>query len=481
MRWSTLFAAAFLSAGITLALVARGFAPDAAALLDAHGFLARFARSLTPTLGDAGALRAALALGSALSGASLAAALSTGRDRSLGGVAWAVAGLAALSAPITTGVLHGIPGAVCLGPAALALVTWPAAPLRAAVITGIVGVIDPATGAALAVAGFVLSPGALPFVLAPLLASLGEPGAADTLGLPAVAAVQHEALVPATAGALLPLGLLLSGGPWRLRLAGLAAAALAVGPVTTVILYGRLLPVPLPALPLAACGAEAGWSGAGVVAAAALVLAVREAAGARALGVAALVAIEGMVCVARLPAAMPASAPEAVRSLAERSGTVLHLPVTRAIHGEPTRAALWRHEAILHGRPIYRDGRGVNEGDPVLGEPGVVAVLGLLEPEEGWLIPQTEPTTTLRAMGITELVLDRQALTKADLAKLDPVLARLYGVPQRDVAGRIDLWRIDPGGKARLADSPYLRKAGMPGADSWRTLEELLAAGRGPQ
>ncbi len=471
MRPLSTYLAPLLAAALTIAVLDRGFAADAAAIFDGHGLAAWVANSLAALLGEPKALRVMFALGAAASAACLTLAVGSPR----------IALAAMLAAPITTGLLHGDIAALCVGPAALGLRAWGRSPLQGALATVALAAISPVAAATLAVAGFVLRPGPVPLLLAPLVATLGEQGAVDVIGLSAARALVEGQAPGATAGIALAVALLTLSGPLRPRVAGLAASVLALGPVIALRgAHDHLVALPFPAFILASFGAEAGWSGAGAVAAAAVALAAAEARGWRTAVLLALVVTEGVALATLAPSPLPEVAPEALRSLGERAGTVLHLPVARASLGEPPRAALWRHQALTHHRPLYAEARALHDDDPVLGEPGVVAIVGLLEPEAGWLVPPTDSGTVLRALGVTELVLDRTAISPENLARLDPVLARLYGPPQRDNAAGIDLWRIAMLGARRLSTSPHLRLKGEPGTESWRTLEELLAAGREP-
>lgn len=464
-----MYALASAVAGVlTFVLLSRGFAADAAALFDAHSLGAQFAGWVATWIGEPSALRLIFVFGTVLSTMCLLFAC---------GSPW-VAPLAILAAPVTTGFLHGDLAALAVGPAALGIRAWKVSTFRGFGATLLLATLSPVAAVALAVAGFVLRPGPAPLLLAPLLATFGESGAIDAVGLANFRAVTAGTAGGVTAGAALALGLALMGGPLRLRLAGLAAAALALGPVWAFTdAQGHMRAFALPSFLFAELGAAGGWSGAGAVAAAALALAMSDARPARALPLAALIVLEGAAVAAPIPTRLPEHPREAVASLAERSGTILHLPVGLASQGDPARAALWRHESRVHRRQLYADAHAVQNDDPVLGEPGVVAVLGLLQPSAGWLIPPTEAGAVLRSLGITELVLDRAALNADDLARLDPVLAHLYGPPQRDNAGGIDLWRTATVGTRRLASPPHLRRRGEPGSQGWRTLEEALSPG----
>ena len=464
-----MYALASAFAGVlTFGWLTRGFAADAAALFDAHSLAAHFAGSVAACLGEPNALRLIFSVGSALS--TLCLLLACGSLR--------VAPLALLAAPVTTGFLHGDLAALAVGPAALGFRAWQASTIRGIGATLLLAALSPVAAVALAVAGFVVRPGPAPLLMAPLLATFGEGGTINAIGLANFRAVTAGNAGGFTAGIGIAVGLVLVGGPLRLRLAGLAAALLAVGPVWAFTdAQGHMRAFALPSYVFAAFGAAGGWSGAGAVAAAALALTLGEVRPARALPLAALIVLEGAALATPAPTPYPQRPREAVASLAERSGTILHLPVGLASHGEPTRAALWRHESRAHGRRLYADARAVQDDDPVLGEPGVVAVLGLLQPTAGWLIPRTEAGNVLRSLGITELVLDRAALSPADLARLDPVLAHLYGPPQRDNAGGIDLGRTATTGARRLSSPPHLRRRGEPGSQGWRTLEEALSPG----
>ncbi len=453
----------------------RGFAADAAALFDGKPPMAMVARTLAGWVGEHPALLILAAVGGAASGGGL--------GWSLGGLGSRQRGLAlaTLLAPaLLTGTEHGLWASWCVGLAAGTLATWPKAPLRAAGLTAVVALLSPPVAVACAIAGFVLRPSAGPLVLAVWCATLGEGGAIDVNGLAPLRVWRSDSGL-GTAGLLLIPALLAIGGPWRLRIAGMVAAVLAYGPlVVPPSASGHALPIPLPALPFALLGAETGWMGAGVVAVAALALAAMAAPPRRAAFCVALVAAEGLASVARPPSPLPLTTPVAISALAERTGVILYLPVGLVSVSAPARAPLWRHQAKTHGRLLYADARSVTDVDPILGEPGVIALSSLLNPAAGWLIPPLDGGTVLRALGVTELVLDRAALDRASLARLDPVLARLYGPPQRDVAAGIDLWRIEAVGEHTLSNPPHLRRDGDDGTTTWLTVEELLASGRQP-
>ena len=471
----TVLGYAVVGAAVSLAVGLRGFAADAAALFDSGSPMAAVARTLAGQVGEHPALLILAGVGGAVSGGGLRWSLGeVGARRE-----WlAVAAL--LSPALLTGTQHGLWASWSLGLAAAALSAWPVAPVRAAVVTGAIALFSPPAAVACALAGFVLRPGAGPVVLAGLAATLGERGAIDVTGLAAVS-VWRGASGLGTAGVLVIPALVALGGPWRLRIAGILAAVLAFGPlVVPPSASGSTLPIPLPALPFALLGAETGWMGAGVVAVAALTIGAMASSPRRAALCLALLAAEGLASVARAPSPLPVATPCAVDALGERSGVILYLPVGLVSVSEPVRAPLWRHQAKLHGRAIYADARSVTDVDPILGEPGVIALSSLLHPEAGWLIPPLDGGTVLRALGVTELVLDRAALDRAALAKLDPVLARLYGPPQRDVAAGIDLWRIEAVGERNLPNPPHLRQEGDDGTTTWLTVEELLASGRQP-
>lgn len=464
-----------VGAAVSLTVGLRGFAADAAALFDGGSPMAAVARALARSVGETPALLILAAVGGALSGGGLSVALGD-----LGAQRRWLPLAALLTPPLLTGAEHGLPASWCLGLAAGALSAWPGSPLRATALTAIVALLSPPVAVGCAVAGFVLRPGVGPLVLAVWCATLGEGGAIDINGLAALRVWRGDTGL-GTGGLLLLPALLAIGGPWRVRIAGVLAAILAFGPLLLPAgAAGRALPFPLPALPFALLGTETGWMGAGVVAVAALALAAVAAPPRRAALWLSLVAAEGLATVARGPSPLPSAMPIAISSLAERQGVILYLPVGLVSVSEPARAPLWRHQAKVHGRPLYADARSVTEVDPILGEPGVIALSSLLHPQAGWLIPPVEGGTVLRALGVTELVLDRAALDPGALARLDPVLARLYGPPQRDVAAGIDLWRIDAAGERTLPTPPHLRREGDDGTASWLTVEELLASGRQP-
>ncbi len=474
-----LLLAAAVGAGLAYAAAPAGIGDAGAWVFEGGTLAAAAAESLAVQLGDARALRALSLAGVGLSAALLAAALrNAAPDRPLRAAGVGLCAL--LAAPVITGAQSASPDSACLGAAALALLAWRDRPLLAAGITAAVGAWSAPTGAALAVAGAFQCGSLAPLLLAFLLAGLGRSGPVDVTGLDNFVWVRTPS-VPATGVAVLAAALLIPAAP-RLRRAALGAAVLAFGPVLSV----NGAAIPLPAALLAILGASGGWSGAGVVAVAALALAAVASPAAarhptpRVVVALTLLGLEGLALASRPLVPYPSSNPAVVRSLAERRGGVLVLPAARLGERQPRRAALWRRLAERFHRPLYRQGEPLTHADPVLGATGVVALFAATEPEQGWVLPSHDDSDVLRTLGITELVLDRRACTADDLARIDPVMARLLGAPQRDIGADVDLWRVDPHGKRSFPTPPYLRRAGDSGTFGWQTLEQFLAVPAGP-
>lgn len=474
-RAPALALAAGIGAGIARLSAPEGVSDAAAWTFSSGALAATVGNGLAALVGDAPALDTLAVVGGALSAALLFATLraqAPGQDRR----AAIVALVALLSAPVLTGAQSALPGAACLGPAALALAWWRDRPVAAAVLSALVGAWSAPVGVSLALAGALLTTSLPPLVLAAGLAALGSAGAVDVTGAASLPWVREPA-TPVAGVALLGAALILPGDGRLRRVAGLAAL-LALGPVLRV--QGQLVPMPA-ALP-AALGSSGGWSAAGVVAAAALALAAM-APGLPArlalprVGLAfALIVAEGLALGSRPVTPFPRHVPEMVRSLAEREGPVLVLPAGRLGERSARREALWRHLAARFGRPLHAEGRPLASSDPALGATGVMALFAVLEPEEGWVLPPADGGKVLRALGVTELILDRAACTTEELASIDPVMARLFGPPQRDVAAGVDLWRVSPQGERSFPTEPYLRRAGEPGTMGWQGIERLLAS-----
>jgi len=236
-----------------------------------------------------------------------------------------------------------------------------------------------------------------------------------------------------------------------------------------------------PALPFGWLGLDHGWSGAAAVLAGLVGLAVTRLSPGRAALVVAVLGAEGLW--SALPASShggSAAAPPLVRHLGERDGAVLVLPYHSCAEGDPdpARSDTWSRWLAAAGRAAYAD--CLAPDDPVLGEPAIAAIESVLHPDDPVFVPGGLPGRVFRSVGVTEILVDRRALGSTRLAALDPVLARLLGPPQRDIAGHIDAYRVDPDGPRGRSDAPYLRPAtGSPPA-GWRTLDDLLGgAGRG--
>jgi hypothetical protein len=94
---------------------------------------------------------------------------------------------------------------------------------------------------------------------------------------------------------------------------------------------------------------------------------------------------------------------------------------------------------------------------------------------ERYLLPPARAGETLRGLGITEIVVHRKLLSARALALLDPVFFKLYGAPQRDHAGGVDLYRLSATGPARVPVAETLHDSASPAPEGWLSLADFLA------
>jgi hypothetical protein len=269
-----------------------------------------------------------------------------------------------------------------------------------------------------------------------------------------------------------------------LRRAAIAAFVLALGPVlraygADVAPGGRGVPLPGIALTLLSPSGE-GWGACLVVAAVASGLGLATVPARAPLLLLPLALAEAaFLGGTRLPTTRLAPA-ISERYLNERKGGVLDLPVEVAglatapegSHG----TYLWLQ--TIHHRPLPVGPAPLTTADALFGEPGVVLAIDAELGGDPFLVPSMPPGQTLRRMGVTEIVVHRDRMRGEALAVIDPVFSKLYGAPQRDHAGKLDLYRLRDDGH-ELAAGPVnperLRRPTDPDILGWRPVSEYLA------
>ncbi len=368
-----------------------------------------------------------------------------------------------VAAPTLSGLRSGDLGSAAAPLAGLALWLWTRAAWMGAVATVALSGFSASLGVALALAGAWFRRSPAWCLLAVAIALSVPPAGVD-------AAVLRDDVSRPVLGVALPVaGLLLVS---RDRPVVVLLAALALGPWLGGHVGG-------PALAFGWIGLDHGWSGAAAVLAGLVGLAVTRLPPGRAALVVALLGIEGVWASLPSPAGSASSPPPLVRHLDERDGAVLVLPyqICGQPVPDPVRSDRWARWLAGAGRDAY--GGCLAPDDPVLGEPIIAAIASVLHPEAPVFVPGGRPGRVFRSVGVTEVIVDRQAMGATPLAALDPVLARLLGPPQRDVAGQLDAYRVDPDGPRGRTDAPYLRPASGTPPPGWRTLDDLLGgAGR---
>lgn len=407
--------------------------------------------------GGAGAAGAVLAVALGAAPPVIGAALRDGRPELLA-VPAVVAALAGFGSGGATGRIIGFAGVLlCAG-------------------------FDPRLGAAAGI-GAALAGGGAWSLLAALLAA--GAGSAD---LATSAVLQPDDLYTPIAsgiGLAAVLAALFVVRDRGLRLAALGAFILALGPTlqahgAAVTVGGRA--IPLPALLVALLDPEGGgWTSCLLVTAVAAALGVARAPRAALLLVPLAIFETGAFAGVPLPTTHLAPS-VAVRFLSERTGAVLDLPFETRLPGVRSTArrgtnALYRYLQTIHGRPLGAGPAPLGDTAALYAEPGVVIALDASAGGEPFLIPPSRPGEPLSRLGVSEIVVHRDLFEADALALIDPVFSKLYGPPQRDHGGRIDLYRV------RVAVSPdappfgeeRLRHAGDPDAPGWRTLPDYLA------
>lgn len=392
----------------------------------------------------------------------------------------------ALPPVVASGLGHGGVDLAAAPFAALAIALLPskrpAARLVGALAVIACGLCDARTGAIASLAALVAGGSGLALFAALLATGAGAAAASGTLDpvdLPApFVTLRPESLAPGLAALAATLWAVEDRG---LKLAASLGFVAALGPILSA--FGDALTVsgagvPLPAAMLAAFtpGGE-GWGGGLVVAAAAAALGLgRLAAPKLALLLAPLALIEAARAAGPAPSCVIVDAPVAVRALSERTGGVLNLPVTATLGERRVGAAGGAHglylvQRRLHGRPLATGPDPLPASSALYAEPAVVLSLGA----DRLYLPPTRPGEALRGLGITEIVVHRRLFAPDALALLDPLLAKLYGAPQRDHAGEVDLYRVDADGSVRAPLAETLRPNDQPAPNGYLDLGRYLA------
>jgi hypothetical protein len=196
-------------------------------------------------------------------------------------------------------------------------------------------------------------------------------------------------------------------------------------------------------------------------------------------GVGLLAAGEAAWAGARAWPAAPPEPPPVVSAgedwLSRRDGAVLVLP--RAVEGvrlpEGASGASSGRLARTGRRAVAPPG-SLPRCHALLGEPAVVGALVALSGDPSWLLPPVPAGGVLRALGVTDVVVERGAVPPAARPRLDAVLRALLGPPRRDVAGALDLYRVPAVGE--VAPTPVcLRRAGDDGTARWRVVGDLFS------
>ncbi len=446
--------------------------------------------ALAPLVGAARAWAACMSLGA---GVGAAAVWGFARHAGATPVLAAVAvGIGAAPPLVFAGIQAGSPDLFAVVWVAAALTFLPRSGARAQALgvaaVVLCGLCDARLGAVTGLAAAAAGGGSWALFAALVAAGLGASSAAAAGSLdPADVAAPFLALRPGALGPGLAVvaALLWGGVDAPLRRAGWLALVFALGPVLQA--FGEPLTVsgagvPLPALLIAVFADGEGWQSALLVAAVAagLGLARRPRVG-FASALVPLALAEAWVGWAGPSPCLRLEEPVALAALAERTGGVLDLPVEVQLDAErlgapPGAHGLYLFQRRLHGRPLAVGPGPLRAVHPLYGEPGVVLALDAGLGAERFLIPPARPGETLRGLGIAEIVVHRTLFSPQALALLDPLFFKLYGAPQRDHAGQVDLYRIADAGPTRPPTLEPLHASGGPAPAGWLALPAYLAA-----
>ncbi len=332
-------------------------------------------------------------------------------------------------------------------------------------------------------------------VLDPLEAAaplIGSDPAAVGLGIAALALFTGLAAAGGAAAAGSPPGRQTRGGDSppeataSLRDAAVLAWALSFGPILRVLsepvtMLGGAVPLPGIVLGLFDPGGV-DTAQLVLVAHVAVALALAEAPRTSRWLVAALLVVAALEGSSALDGPVPRRglAPSlAEQGLRGGTGAVLSLPLE--VEGDATARgvhALYLLRASAHGRAVAVGALPLASAHPLFADPGVAASVALARGDERAMLPPTPPGAALAGLGVTRVLVHRALYDASALARLDPLLTRLWGPPQRDLVGAVDVYAVPDVAPVRAVPVP-LRRAGDPDAAGWRTLAESL--GRPPR
>ncbi|MCB9793774.1 MAG: hypothetical protein H6741_13730 [Alphaproteobacteria bacterium] len=292
----------------------------------------------------------------------------------------------------------------------------------------------------------------------------------------------------------LGLALALAAGAWlwrrgearRATLLALAGAAalgllLALGPelrwgATPLVVGGQALPLPAAFFQrFIGAGMLIHWRIALVPVGVALGLLLSQLRAPRLAGGALALLAAELLLAPRLPT-VDGRVPVAITQLAEGSGPLLQLPLELgAVEGDEGRAFKALYWQGVHRRPLVTGMASLWES-PLFHEPLVILAVNAQLQEERWAVPPAGPASVLRELGVAGIIVDRSGSTVGALALLDRLLYKAMESPQRDLAGRIDLYTVPEGRGWRTQVEPMelteLRKA----PKDWLSSADYLSA-----
>ena len=167
-----------------------------------------------------------------------------------------------------------------------------------------------------------------------------------------------------------------------------------------------------------------------------------------------------------------------VATLASLDGPALHLPDTPvpAMSSAPTHPAVRLISRLAGAEVVLPEGALDASPQPLLADPLLPLswnlAAGSSEPE--WALPPGDPGDAAAALGVRWVVVHRGWLSPSALAALDPLLRRHLGLPQRDLAHDLDLYRLPDVAPEAPTPAPRVPADG-PLPDGWRTQADAIA------